>query len=131
MATQIETGIHDVIIRRSTTFMETFRRGDAAGMGELYTEDGQILPPNGTVVRGRPAIAGFWRMVMDLGITDLDMRVGETEQHGETAVEVSTAALLLEGGQVADEIKYIVVWKHEGGEWKLHRDIWNSSRSAQ
>jgi len=43
---------------------------------------------------------------------------------------VSTAALLLEGGQVADEIKYIVVWKHEGGEWKLHRDIWNSSRPA-
>jgi len=79
MATQIDAGIRDIIMRRSTTFMETFRRGGAAGMGELYTEDGQLLPPNGTVVQGRTAIAGFWRMVMDMGITDLDMRVGETE----------------------------------------------------
>jgi uncharacterized protein (TIGR02246 family) len=130
MSTQLETSIHDTLVRQNAMFMDTFRRGDAAGMGELYTEDGQLLPPNGEIVQGPKAIAGFWRMVMDMGITDLDMRVGEVEQHGDTAIEVSTAALLLDGGEVADEIKYIVVWKREGGAWKLHRDIWNSSRPA-
>jgi ketosteroid isomerase-like protein len=29
-----------------------------------------------------------------------------------------------------DRGKYIVVWKDEGGKWKLHRDIWNSSLPA-
>jgi ketosteroid isomerase-like protein len=27
-------------------------------------------------------------------------------------------------GQTTQE-HYIVVWKRVGGEWKLHRDIWN------
>jgi uncharacterized protein (TIGR02246 family) len=130
MATRIETGIRDIIEQQTRTFMGTFHRRDSDGMGELYTEDGQLLPPNGGVVQGRQAIAGFWRMVMDLGITDLDMEVGEVEQFGDTAIEVSSARLLTEDGNVADEIKYIVVWKREGGAWKLHRDMWNSSRSA-
>ena len=24
--------------------------------------------------------------------------------------------------------RYLVVWKREGGSWKLHRDIWNPER---
>lgn len=130
MSTQLETGIRDTLVRQVAIFMDTFRRRDAAGMGELYTEEGQLLPPNGGIVQGRQAIAGFWRAVMEMGIHSLDMQVGEVEQHGDTAIEVSTAGLLLEGGEVADEIKYVVVWKRERGEWKLHRDIWNSNRPA-
>jgi uncharacterized protein (TIGR02246 family) len=130
MATQIETDIRNTLVHHTQTFMETFRRGDAAGMADLYTESGQLLPPNGGIVQGSQAIAGFWAGVMEMGITELDMRVGEVEQHGDTAIEVSSAALLAGDGNVADEIKYIVIWKREDGRWKLHRDIWNSSRPA-
>jgi uncharacterized protein (TIGR02246 family) len=130
MSTQLETDIRQTFVRLTEKFMETYRRGDAAGLAELYTEDGQVLPPNSGVVQGRQAIAEFWGAVMGMGIKALDMRVGEVEQHGDTAVEVSTAVLLLEDGEVADEIRYLVVWKREGGEWKLHRDIWNSIRPA-
>jgi hypothetical protein len=31
---------------------------------------------------------------------------------------------------VLDEGKYIVIWKQVEGQWKLHRDILNSSRPA-
>jgi hypothetical protein len=34
------------------------------------------------------------------------------------------------GGQVLDMGKYVVIWKQEAGQGKLHRDIWNSSRPA-
>ncbi len=30
-------------------------------------------------------------------------------------------------GNVADHGKYIVIWKRDGDDWKLHRDIWNTS----
>ena len=30
-------------------------------------------------------------------------------------------------GNVADHGKFMVVWKRVGDEWKLHRDIWNTS----
>jgi ketosteroid isomerase-like protein len=33
----------------------------------------------------------------------------------------------VEGGKVVDRGKYIVIWKREQGQWKLHRDIWNTS----
>jgi ketosteroid isomerase-like protein len=35
-----------------------------------------------------------------------------------------------EGGQVIDNGKYVVLWRREAGQWKLHRDIWNSSQPA-
>jgi ketosteroid isomerase-like protein len=52
-----------------------------------------------------------------------------------TGDATSMAALYTENGQllppkVLDEGKYIVIWKHEDGQWKLHRDILNSSRPA-
>ena len=47
-----------------------------------------------------------------------------------TAIEVGTYVLKGEGGAVADEGKYIVVWKKDGKAWKLYRDIFNSSRAA-
>jgi len=31
---------------------------------------------------------------------------------------------------VADRAKYVVVWKKVGGQWLLHRDIWNTSQPA-
>ncbi len=31
-------------------------------------------------------------------------------------------------GGVADEGKYIILWRRVGGAWYVHRDIWNSNR---
>lgn len=110
--------------------METYRRGDARGMREPYTEDAQLLPPNSDFVRGRQSIGDYWRGAMDLGIRSVELHTGEVEQHGDRVTEVNTATLLGAGDQVIDEVKYIVIWKREGGEWKIHRDIFNSSRPA-
>ena len=54
----------------------------------------------------------------------------ETEGYGDTASEVGKYTLEGEGGQVLDRGKYIVIWKQEEGQWKLHRDIFNSSQPA-
>ena len=32
--------------------------------------------------------------------------------------------------KLLDKGKYVVVWKPVNGEWKLYRDIWNSSMPA-
>jgi ketosteroid isomerase-like protein len=33
-------------------------------------------------------------------------------------------------GKQIDRGKYITVWKKQQGQWKLHRDIWNTSMPA-
>ncbi len=111
-------------------FMRTFAKGDAAGMGALYTENGQLLPSNSDFITGRKAIQGFWKAVMDMGIKAAKLETIDLEEHGNSAYEVGKYTLSGAGGQVMDQGKYIVIWKKEGGEWKLYRDIWNTSMPA-
>lgn len=122
------TDIRSDIIACNNAFMDAFGRGDAAGLANLYTVGGQLLPPNSDVVAGRDGIRTFWQGAVDAGLTAATLDTVEVESTGETAVEVGRYTLRAKSGQVADAGKYVVVWKREGGGWKLHRDIWNTSR---
>lgn len=108
-------------------FMAAFNRGDAAAMAALYTEDGQMLAPNADLMTGRVAVQAFWQAVMDMGVKSVLIITGEVEDHGETAIEISRFKLFAEGDQELDQGKFIVIWKRVEGQWKLHRDIFNSS----
>src|SRR5438270_774133 len=122
--------VRQAIEAGNRNFMAAFARGDAAGMAALYTANAQLLPPNSDVVAGTQAIQAMWQAVMGMGIKEATLQTGEVEAHGDTAFEVGRFSLKGEGGHVLDQGKYIVIWKQEGGQWKLHRDIWNSSQPA-
>jgi uncharacterized protein (TIGR02246 family) len=109
-------------------FMHAFAQGDAAGLASLYTEDAQLLPPGGEITRGWEAIRAFWQAAMDSGVSAVRLEIAEVENHGDTAIEVSRYTLLGADDQVLDYGKYIVIWKHARGAWKLHRDIFNTNR---
>ncbi len=105
-------------------------QADAEGMGKLYTSDGQLLPSNSDFITGTEGIQTFWQAVMDMGIKTAELETVELEGHGDTAIEVGRYTLGGDGGQVLDKGKYVVIWKQDGGQWKLHRDIWNTSMPA-
>jgi len=122
--------VNAAIAAANLEFMETFANQDAAGMASLYTAEGQLLPANSDFVSGRSGIEEFWGAVMGMGIRTAKLETVELEAHGETAVEVGKYALGGDGGQTLDQGKYVVIWKNDGGTWKLHRDIWTSSVAA-
>jgi uncharacterized protein (TIGR02246 family) len=124
------TDIRSDIVACNKQFTDAFGRGDAAGLANLYTVGGQLLPPHSEVVAGRDAIRAFWQGALDAGLKDATLDTVEVDYAGESAVEVGRYTLRGEGGQIADVGKYVVVWKSEGGGWKLHRDVWNTSRPA-
>ena len=124
------TDIRSDILASNKHFMDAFGRGNAASLANLYTVGGQLLPPNSEVVAGRDGIRTFWQGALDAGLTEATLDTVEVDCTGETAVEVGRYTLRAKGGQVADAGKYVVVWKREGGGWKLHRDIWNTNRPA-
>jgi uncharacterized protein (TIGR02246 family) len=130
MAQSPSTEIREAIAAAIEKFMAAFSRGDAAGCAALYTEQGQLLPPNSDVIAGKQAIQTFWQSAMHMGITAAKLETVEVEGYGNTANEVGTYTLQGAGSQVLDTGKYVVIWKQETGQWKLHRDIWNSSRPA-
>lgn len=130
MAVRTAVDVTEAIASANNDFMTTFKQGDAAGMAELYTGDGQVLPPNGDFVTGKEGIRAFWQALMDMGIKEAKLDIVEVEEQGGVAFEVSKYTLQGDEGQVLDEGKYIVIWKRENGQWKLHRDIFNSSLPA-
>ena len=122
--------IRDAILDANKIFMEFSNSGDAAGLAALYTENGQLLPPNSEFVTGRQAIQEFHQGGMDTGIKSLKLETIEVEGMGKTAYEVGKYTLFDDGDQMIDTGKYVVIWKQEAGQWRLHRDIWNSRRPA-
>lgn len=124
------TEIRAAIAAPIAQFIAAFNRGDATGAAAVYTADGQVLPPNSAIVTGRQAIQTFWQGAMDMGIKAVTLETVEVERYGHTAYEVGTFTLQGAEGQVIDAGKYVVIWKQEDGQWKLHRDIFNSSRPA-
>ena len=126
MTTQT-TDLHAAIRTADDSFESTFGQGDAAGMADLYTDNGMLLPTGSDFVKGKQAIEAFWQGAMDMGIKNAKLDIVEVEQHGDTAIEVGQYTLSSADDQVMDAGKYVVIWKHEDGTWKLHRDIWNSS----
>jgi uncharacterized protein (TIGR02246 family) len=109
-------------------FSAAVAKADAAVVASLYTTDAEALPPNSAAVKGRPAIEAMFKGIFDSGVTGIELTAAEVEAQGPLASEVGTYVVTLKDGTVADRGKYVVVWKKVGGQWLLHRDIWNSNQ---
>jgi ketosteroid isomerase-like protein len=109
------------------TFMNAFGRGDAVTLAGLYSATAQLLPAHSDFVAGSMAIRHFWQGVMELGVTRALLETLEIETQGDIACETGRYTLRA-GEEIADVGKYLVLWKRDGAAWKLHRDIWTTSR---
>jgi len=104
--------------------------GDAKSVGKMYTKKARLMPQGVDFCKGTKAITAFWQGAIDAGIRGAALKSVEVEQLGTTAIEVGTYTLSTADGAVADKGKYVVVWKKEDGQWKLHHDIFNSNGAA-
>jgi ketosteroid isomerase-like protein len=126
MAKSKSNGVKRAILATEKVFMAKYDSGDAAGLVALYTRDGQIMPPNSGVVKGATNLKKLFKSFWDEGATVIKLDTVEVEGSGDLAYEVGKYALSGEKGKI-DHGKYIVVWKKVGGQWKLHRDIFNTN----
>jgi ketosteroid isomerase-like protein len=88
---------------------------------------GHVLPAGRDAIRGTDAIQKFWQGALDSGIAGIGLKTLEVFAHGSTATEVGQYELRDKAGKVLDHGKYIVVWRHEGGNWKLLRDMFSTN----
>jgi uncharacterized protein (TIGR02246 family) len=129
MQAQTSESITNQLRQCNDTFEAAFARQDSAGLARLYTPGGSLLPPGTGELKGQEAIRNFWQGAMDMGVAKAKLTTVEAEEHGDTAIETGQYVLSSTSGDTLDHGKYLVVWKHQGERWYLHRDIWNTSQS--
>jgi len=130
----VEEQVRRTVEDTNRIFGDSVRRGDAAAVSALYTEDAILLPPNSDMIKGRSSTHGFWNGAINMGVKDAVLTTVELIDLGDMVHEVGNYALKIQPeGQAAseDKGKYVVLWKKmPDGSFKLHRDIWNSSLPA-
>ena len=115
------------IMAMNQKFTDAYASG-ATTLGDMYTTDAQLFPPNSDVVKGSQAIGTVWKGVYGSGVKKARLETMEAEQQGDVVVETGRYTLYGDNDAQLDAGKYMVVWKKEGGTWKLHRDIFNTSQ---
>jgi len=130
-----EEKVRKTVENGNRMFGEGIRKGDAAAVGALYTEDALLMPPNSEMIRGRSSTQAFWGGAIKTGVKDAVLTTVELMDLVNVVYEVGTYALKIQPeGQAAfeDKGKYVVLWKKmPDGSLKLHRDIWNTSLPAK
>lgn len=93
----------------------------------LYTEDAIMMAPGAPSTEGGAIRQGFAQMGQ-MGVTGIDLETVDVEVAANTAYEVGTYSVKGPNDMEVDQGKYLVVWKNVDGEWKLHRDMYNTNQ---
>ena len=122
-----QTDVRKAIEAQNRRFVAAVGKGDVSALGALYSDDAQALPPNGDIVKGRAAIQDMWKGVLASGVGGASLETADVESGGDLAYETGRFQMKGKDGKVLDRGKYVVVWKRIAGDWRIHRDIWNTS----
>lgn len=125
--TQGPTDISSEIKEANKAFTETFSIGDANALAQYYTSNAKLYPSNSEIIEGREAIEEYWNVAINMGVKKVLLETITADSYGNFAIEEGIYKLFVEGNILIDKGKYIVSWKKENGQWKLHQDIWNTN----
>jgi len=118
--------IKEVIAKLNQQFVSCLAKDDASGVSNMYAKDAALLAPNMPIVKGRENIAGVFRHMVEGGMTQMTLTTVSVWSAGSIVAEEGVYTLKSKNGQARDTGKYIVLWKQEGGQWRIYRDIFNS-----
>ncbi|HEY6976452.1 MAG TPA: DUF4440 domain-containing protein [Chitinophagaceae bacterium] len=111
-------------------FSDELRKGDSAAMASLYASDALVMPPNSEPVP-KDKIISVWGGAIRMGVKDIKLTTDDLTGNEEVVGETGKYEMYGDNNKLLDKGKYVVLWKNENGEWKLYRDIWNTSMPAK
>jgi ketosteroid isomerase-like protein len=119
--------VRDAFLKICEQFTKGIEQGNINSILNLYHEDAKILPPNMDILENKTAIKSFWNGVLEMGMKSYEFEFTEIEYSGELGFGLGKYTLYGDDRNVLNKGKFITVFKNTGGEWKIHRDIFNSS----
>jgi len=110
-------------------FSEEMKKGDSAGMASHYASDAWLMPPNSEPVK-KENIVSAWGGAMRMGVKDVKLTTDDVIGNDDALGETGRYEMYGNNNELLDKGKYVVLWKKENDEWKIYRDIWNTSMPA-
>ena len=120
---KVKTAIEDAHHK----FADAVGSGDSLTSASCYTSDGVVLAPNMEPIIGRDKIASFHSSAVKMGIGSIVLTSTEVFGNEENVFAVGAYELFGKDKTSLEKGKFLSVWKQENSEWKMYRDIWNSS----
>ena len=122
--------VESIIIDNNSKCVEYYNNGEAKGIASLHTLDAVVIPPKSDFLVGRDKIEEMYKAEIEMGNGTLGLQTKEVVQEGLYAYETGLydIKMTIEGEEVNDYGKYIVVWeKQKNEDWLCKKDIWNTS----
>ena len=119
--------VRDAFTSICQQFQKSIEQDDLENIGNLYTEDAKILPPNMDMLEGRDSIQAFWQRASEMGIKSYQPEILEVEYSGNLGFFVGKYTLYGNENKIINKGKFLTVFKNLDGEWRVYRDIFNSS----
>jgi ketosteroid isomerase-like protein len=114
-----------VIAQHNTKFTNAHVSGDVAAIDAMFLPDARSYPPGAPAAIGIDAIHALTVDFLKAGITEF--REETTAFYGNAQLIVDEGIYMLTYGEgVTERGKYINVWKHVDGNWRIQANIWNA-----
>jgi uncharacterized protein (TIGR02246 family) len=119
------------IAANNRAFEHAVETANVDAIANLLAPDVIALPPDGPIVAGKEAVKQLWMSpIREHGMKSCRISSETLDVAGDMATEVGHATMTMappSGKAETARIKFVVVWKRLGGQWLMHRDIWNTA----
>jgi uncharacterized protein (TIGR02246 family) len=114
------------------TYSKALDSNDVDTLVGLYTADGVFVRDDMKPVIGRDALRASYKNVFATLKVNLAFKVQEAEQSGELgwarSVSTGKVKVLATGAETQESYNQLVVFKKEGGAWKIRNYLYASSK---
>jgi uncharacterized protein (TIGR02246 family) len=111
-------------------WLDLITKKDAAGVAQIYTDDGAIFPPNSPKAAGRASLQTFWGEFFKIPGMSLTFKteklVFSADHTMATDIGTYEAGFGEGANRVIDKGKSVVVWVKRDGNWLVLTDMFSS-----
>jgi ketosteroid isomerase-like protein len=114
------------ITEMNKSYGERFLTNDSAFYERRYCKDAVAMPEKMPAVNGRDSIRRFYYNNGENKPVKIEIIAGSIYGGPDAVIEEGIYNFPDGKGGSFDKGKFIAIWKQEDGQWKLHREIWNT-----
>lgn len=116
-----------VFEERNEALLASVQAGDAGTAASFYTSDALLLPPDGSVIRGRDGIRGYWAAGQGFdSVATERVAVAAVDRLASHTAHYTIWSTAADGTIQATRGVFLIVWaRGEDGAWRIQADMWN------